>query len=58
MHMFDFTACPEHPIFLAGSWTKKKNLNYCESKREALCEIWSPVEQREALQDSLGLSQQ
>lgn len=31
-----------------GSWTKRTNLNYCEWKRQALCEIWSPVERREA----------
>lgn len=31
-----------------GSWTKRKNLNYREWKRQALCEIWSPVEHRDA----------
>ena len=31
-----------------GSWTKRKNLNYREWKRQALCEIWSPAEHRDA----------
>lgn len=48
---FSISSCylPAAANISGGSRTKRKNLNYCEWKRQALCEIWSPVEHWEAL---------
>ncbi len=43
---FSISSCylPAAANISGRRWTKRKNLNYCEWKRQALCEIWSPVE--------------